>query len=289
MPFAEINGIQIHYMVRGSGPRLLMFAPGGFRSVIQRWTPEGSRLVFKGMDVLGILSRRFTCIAYDRRECGLSGGRIEPLSWPLYADEARGVLDATGNGPAFVMGGCMGASLALALALRHPDACLGLVLHWPVGGWRWLRSMQAMFQRHIDFVQTHGLPALVARTPQADNFFLDAEMGPWGSTALNHSDFAAHVAAQNVDTYLRIVAESRDLLFPDSMPSGVGGDDLQAIQTPTLIMSGDDPSHAVSAAWALKELLPNAELWDVFPPQQTGENTLERTLSFIEALAPKTP
>lgn len=288
MPFATINGIRINYLIQGSGPPLLMFAPGGFRSVISRWTPEGSRLVFKDMDVLGILSKHFTCIAYDRRECGLSGGRIEPLSWPLYADEAKGMLDLAGAGPAYVLGGCMGASLALALALRHQQACRGLLLHWPVGGWRWMKSTHGMFQRHIDWVRKNGLAALVARKPQADNFFLDPEMGPWGSPALIDPAFASQLAAQDVDRYLTIVEQSRDNLFPDTMPSGVSGEELLMIKTPSLILSGNDASHAVSAAWALQELLPNAELWDVFPPDQTGENTIERILAFTAALASET-
>ncbi|MSQ70038.1 MAG: alpha/beta hydrolase [Betaproteobacteria bacterium] len=284
MPFATINGIRINYLIQGSGPPLLMFAPGGFRSLIARWTAEGSRLVFKDMDVIGILSRHFTCIAYDRRECGLSGGRVEPLSWPLYADEAKGVLDLAGGGPAYVLGGCMGASLALALALRHPQACKGLLLHWPVGGWRWMQSVHGMFQRHIDFVRAHGLAGLVARQPQADNFFLDPEMGPWGSTVLTDPAFASGLAARDTDRYLAIVAQSRDNLFPDTMPSGVSGEELPTITTPSLILSGNDASHAVSAAWALKELLPNAHLWDVLPPDQTGENTIERILAFTTAL-----
>jgi hypothetical protein len=36
MPFTTINGIRINYLVQGTGPHLLMFAPGGWRSVISR-------------------------------------------------------------------------------------------------------------------------------------------------------------------------------------------------------------------------------------------------------------
>ena len=34
MPFAAINGIRINYLIEGKGLHLLMFAPGGWRSVI---------------------------------------------------------------------------------------------------------------------------------------------------------------------------------------------------------------------------------------------------------------
>ena len=41
MPYAEIHGINIHYEVRGSGPPLLMIAPGGFDSTIEKSTTSG--------------------------------------------------------------------------------------------------------------------------------------------------------------------------------------------------------------------------------------------------------
>ncbi|TMG77635.1 MAG: alpha/beta hydrolase, partial [Betaproteobacteria bacterium] len=34
MAFATLNGIRVHYVIQGEGAPLLMFAPGGFRSVI---------------------------------------------------------------------------------------------------------------------------------------------------------------------------------------------------------------------------------------------------------------
>src|SRR5258708_30131003 len=43
MPFATINGIRVNYQIDGTGPHLLMFAPGGFRSVISRWTAQGGK------------------------------------------------------------------------------------------------------------------------------------------------------------------------------------------------------------------------------------------------------
>src|SRR5882672_11257648 len=114
MPFAEINGIRVNYVVQGSGPPLLMFAPGGWRSVMSRWTAAGGKEAFGEMDGLATLSRHFTCIAYDRRECGLSGGRVEALNWGLYVAEAKALLELAGAKQACILGSCMGASLALA-------------------------------------------------------------------------------------------------------------------------------------------------------------------------------
>ena len=65
MPFATISRIKIHYQIQGSGPPLLMFAPGGFGSVISRWTAAGGKREWQEMDALAALSRHFTTIAYD--------------------------------------------------------------------------------------------------------------------------------------------------------------------------------------------------------------------------------
>ena len=281
MPFATINGIRVHYAVQGAGPHLLMFAPGGWRSVMSRWTAAGGKEAFGEMDGLATLSRHFTTIAYDRRECGLSGGRVEPLGWDLYVAEAKALLDLAGARRAWVLGSCMGASLALAFAARHPQACLGLLLHWPVGGYLWMKKGHGFFERHIEFVRANGLAAVVARAPKGENFWYDPEIGPWGSPAAVYPEFAAELARQDVGRYLEICAQSRDAIFNDTMPSGASGEELMRMDVPALILSGADTRHTVSAAWALKELMPRAELWDVLPPRQNGANVLEQILRFV--------
>ena len=134
MPKVAIDGIQTNYEVYGSGPPLLMMAPGGFDSTIEKWSMAG---VWKGMQPLESLAKHYTCIAYDRREAGASGGRVERLTWTGYAKQAKGLLEHLGHERAFIMGGCMGVSVAIAFGVAYPEASLGLVLHWPVGGPRW--------------------------------------------------------------------------------------------------------------------------------------------------------
>jgi pimeloyl-ACP methyl ester carboxylesterase len=284
MAFATINGIRIHHVIQGSGPHLLMFAPGGFRSVISRWTAQGGKREWKAMDGLAALSRHFTCIAYDRRESGLSGGRMEPLSWELYVREAKGLLELAGASQAYILGSCMGAGLALAFAVRHPQACKGLLLHWPVGGYRWMMKGHRFFARHLDFVRANGLAAVVARAPQGENFWLDPEIGPWGSPAAVYPDFAQDLLRQDLHRYLETTERSRDALFNDTMPSGASGAELMKIQIPSFILPGNDSSHAYSTSLALKELMPNAELWDVLPDRQNGRNTLGEILRFTRYL-----
>jgi pimeloyl-ACP methyl ester carboxylesterase len=280
MPFVTINGIKIHHQIQGSGPALLMFAPGGFGSTMSRWTAAGGKREFQEMDGLATLSKHFTTIAYDRREAGLSGGRVEPLDWSLYVLEAKALLDLAGAKQAILLGSCMGVGLALAFAVRHSEACIGLYLHWPVGGYRWMMKGHAFFARHLQFVRANGFEAVVKRAPQQRSFWDDPEIGPWGPPTIHDREFAAQYVKQDIDRYVAACEKSRDALFHDTMPSGANGADLMEIKTPAFIQSGNDAAHAHSASWALKELMPNAELWDVLPPHQNGKNTLEKILKF---------
>jgi len=136
------------------------------------------------------------------------------------------------------------------------------------------------FRRHMDFVRANDLAAVVERAPRGENFWLDPEIGPWGSPAAVYPEFARELACQDLDRYLDACARSRDAIFKDTMPSGASGEELMRIEIPALIMSGADSRHTRSASWALKELIPQSELWEVFPPHQTGENTLEQILRF---------
>ncbi len=284
--FTSINGLKVHYQITGSGPCLLTFAPGGFGSVMSKWTAEGGNYAWKQMDGLVALSKHFTTIAYDRREAGLSGGRIEPLSWDLYCEEAMGMLKLLGHSQAYVLGSCMGASVALAFAARHPKSCTGLLLHWPVGGYQWIMRAHGFFQRHFDFVAANGLAGVVARAKdKGKNFWTDPESGPWAGPLSWDAEFQDQFARQDVSCYLEICRQSRDNLFNDTMPSGASGAELMKMDVPAIIMSGADSRHTRSASWTLKELMPKAELWDVFPPDQNGENTLAELVR-IKTLAP---
>jgi pimeloyl-ACP methyl ester carboxylesterase len=251
---------------------------------MSRWTAAGGKEAWKEMDGIAALSKHFTTIAYDRRESGLSGGRIEPLSWDLYVKEAKALLDLAGFEQAYILGCCMGASLACAFAVRHPQACKGLLLHWPVGGFLWQKKGRTFFQRHIDFVKANGMAAVIARAPKGENFWVDPEIGPWGSPAAVYPEFAQQLLKLDLDEYIAICERSRDAIFNDTMPSGASGEELMAIRIPSLIMSGADTRHTRSAAWALRELIPESALWEVFPPDQTGDNTLAQVLGFKRKL-----
>lgn len=276
MPTAVIEGLNVNYVVKGSGPHLLMLAPGGFNSIIEKWGGG----VWGEMDALNSLAQHFTLIAYDRREAGASGGRVEKLTWAHFARQGHALLDHLGVNNAWVVGGCMGVSVAAAMAVMRPERLTGLLLHWPVGGYLWMQKGRGFYNRHIEFVRKNGLAAAAARGPSGKNFWLDPEAGPWASQNACDPAFTAAYVKHDVSQYIALCEQSRDALYGDTMPSGATGEELLNIKTPALILPGADASHATSAAWAMKELMPNAEFWNVLPPHQNGGNVRAAILDF---------
>ena len=126
VPTAIIDGITTRYEVVGSGPPLLMFAPGGFDASLEKWTTLG---VYARTKLLDRLSGRYTCIIFDRRECGESGGRVERVTWSHFAAQGKGLLDHLNIERAHLMGGCMGCGPVMAFAVAYPHATLSLVLY----------------------------------------------------------------------------------------------------------------------------------------------------------------
>jgi pimeloyl-ACP methyl ester carboxylesterase len=254
-----------------------MLAPGGFDATIEKWLKASA---WTQINALEALSSKHTIVAYDRRESGRSGGRVDRLSWGLYARQGRTLLDHLKIDSAFVMGGCMGCSVALAFATRYPKATRGLILHWPVGGYRWKINGRERLLRHLNFAREKGFQGVIDRARQGKNFWQESEGGPWASVIARDPGFAEVFGSQDLDRYLGIVAASRRILFDRDTAPGAETEEVMSIKAPSRIIPGDDASHATSAAHYLRECLPKPEFWNVMPPDQTTQRNCERILDF---------
>jgi pimeloyl-ACP methyl ester carboxylesterase len=267
IPFEQIRGIKTRYEVLGEGPPLLLLAPVGFEDPIsRRWADR----VWRGFRPVEALVPRFQLILYDRRETGGTGGCVEPLSWALCARHAKDLLDHLGIDQAFLLGGCVGCSVALALAAEFPERCRALLLHWPVGGYHWLNRGRANFDRHIAFVRAHGLKGVAELARRSKVFWSDPDAGPWSSSIASDDAFAESFVRQDLDQYLSIVEQSRDNLFSDTLPAGATCEQLVAMRVPAFIMPGNDVLHTASCAHTLRELMPQAALSPLKPSQQNA-------------------
>ncbi|OAN62272.1 alpha/beta fold hydrolase [Sphingomonas sp. TDK1] len=116
--FADLQGVRIHYMIRGHGPLVVVQAPG--------WG-IGTEYLEKG---LAPLAKRFTVLTYDPRGTGLSS--------PVAATDHIGNVDLAENLEQLraylglpsmnLVGHSNGSAIAILYAERHPERVGKLVL-----------------------------------------------------------------------------------------------------------------------------------------------------------------
>ena len=116
----KVPGATLHYEVGGAGPVLLLI-PGG---------PADAGAF---APIRGELSGRYTVVTYDPRGLSRStfDGEPQDTSVGTFADDARRLIEAVGDGPAYVLGSSGGALVGLELVLRHPEQVRMLVAHEP--------------------------------------------------------------------------------------------------------------------------------------------------------------
>ena len=283
MPTAVVDGLRTRYEVTGDGPPLLMFSPGGFDSTLESWRTVG---IYERLDLLEHLAARYTCITFDRRESGQSGGRVERISWADYVAQGVGLLDHLGVQRAHLMGGCVGCSTVAAFAVAHPGRVLSMVLFSPAGGVRYRLKQQARFVQHLAFVGEHGLEAVVALARSSrDGFTTDPRVGPWNSVIRTDASFATAYAQGDAGRYAVTVSGLARLLFDRDTVPGAEPEDLLTLEVPALVVPGQDESHAPSAARYLQECLPLAQYWDVPVAEQTAATAPARILDFLDGIA----
>ncbi len=284
MPTAIIDGITTRYDVIGSGPALLMYSPGGFDATVEKWTTQG---VYKLIKPLEHLPKQYTCIVFDRRETGQSGGRVERISWAHYVAQGKGLLDHLNIHRAHIMGACMGVCAAVAFGVVHPETTLSLLLYWPVGGARYRIRCHLRFAEHLIYVQQHGLEGVVAlaTSKEGKSFGQDPRGGPWASVIARDPAFAEAYVGQDVNRYKLLVNGMGRTLFDRDTAPGAEPEDLLRLDVPTLIVPGKDEAHATSAARYLEECIPKAEYWDVGVEAQTEQTAPARMLTFLDSVA----
>ncbi len=114
MPFADHNGVNIHWEEQGEGTPVLLVM--GHRYSGRMWYP-----------VLPALSERHRVIWFDNRGTGQSDAPHDATMQDL-AGDARSVLDAAGIEHAHVFGVSMGGPVIQELAISTPDRVTSLAL-----------------------------------------------------------------------------------------------------------------------------------------------------------------
>lgn len=116
----EINGARLYYREAGSGPPLLLIHGTG-----------ASCDVFDA--IVAPLAGHYRVISYDRHGFSRSAGKLYGTKsyFSRHAADAAALLRALGAVPASVLGWSGGGTVALTLAVEHPEVVARLVLYEP--------------------------------------------------------------------------------------------------------------------------------------------------------------
>ncbi|MCO6437628.1 MAG: alpha/beta hydrolase [Phycisphaerae bacterium] len=116
MAIEQVNGIKMHYMVKGDGPDVVLIH--GVTSTLAVWFAR----------VLPALSENYRVLAYDLRGHGYSQATPTGYTSHDLAHDLNALLEHVGVGKARIIGHSFGGSIALQLAAHFPERVAGVVL-----------------------------------------------------------------------------------------------------------------------------------------------------------------
>ncbi len=127
MPSFIQDKVEIHYIERGAGFPVLLFAPGGMRSASGYWKNSPWNPVTE-------LSDGFRVIAMDQRNAGNSKAPVSADDgWHSYAADHAALLDHLEIERCHVVGGCIGGPYCMGLIQLAPERVASAVLQQPIG------------------------------------------------------------------------------------------------------------------------------------------------------------
>lgn len=115
MPFANVNGLKLHYEVAGSGHPIVLVHGHALDS--RMWREQ-----------VPALSRLYTVVTCDLRGHGKSEAPESGYSRAHYAEDLHRLIACLGLSKPSVVGHSMGGGVALEYALRHPQRLATLTL-----------------------------------------------------------------------------------------------------------------------------------------------------------------
>ncbi len=264
MSTARVNGVTLYYEEAGAG-RPLVFVhefAGDHRS----WQLQ-----------VRFFSRRYRAIAFNARGYPPSDVPEDPgaYSQDHAVEDIRGLLDALKLPKAHVCGLSMGGYATLHFGLRHPERTLSLVVAG--AGYGSVPGDRAKFHRDAE---------LTARRFEEDGMAKTADLYAKGPTRVQFMDkdplgwreFQKQLeegSARGHALTLRGVQKTRPSIFDL-------GPQLEKLEVPTLIVTGDEDDPCLEPAIFMKRKIPTAGL--VVLPKSGHAINLEEPAAFNRAV-----
>lgn len=269
MAKALLNGINVHYQVKGEGPDVVMIH--GVTSSLAIWYAK----------VMPELGRDFRVTAYDLRGHGYSDPTPTGYTSRQMADDLLALLDHLNVEKARIVGHSFGGSIALNLALLHPERVEAVVLgDTGVACLRYLRTIQDWpgWELYKDRITKYGITY---------DWFVEAEATDVRNVIRKSYDMKQPYGARKgglVGTpRLRKLIEETNIAAEFREVAGMTEELLPGIKTPVLAVYGETSPYQKMAA-RLTELMPNCRA--LLVPGTGHFYLLENVDLFIDTIRP---
>lgn len=258
MPFADVNGIRLHYEDSKSGAETIVFAHA---ALFDRRMWEQQVEAFRDS---------YRCITYDHRGQGQSSvPPEEAIDHDVLAEDAAALIEHLGVGPCHFVGLSQGANVGVRLALRRPDLLTSLVV------------LGLTVDQDERFVRRFTLLATLLRLA-GPRLVLPSVMPVMFGKQFMEDD--AREEQRNL-WRRRLQANHRAI---HKTARGVArrtplADEVSRVDVPTLVVSGEEDEVSPPAkARAIHERLPRSEL--VIVPRAGHMSAIEQPREVNEAI-----
>ena len=184
--------------------------------------------------IIGRLAETHKVYALEFQGHGRTSDIDRPITYPNLADDVAAFMDEVGLAKADVLGYSMGAGAGLQLAIRHPE------------------KVDQLITASVSYDISGLQPALAAMIPQMKpEMFIGTPMeDAYRELAVNKDGFPALVE--------KLIALEHE---PQSW-----GDDVKALKTPVLIITGDADAMTLEHSVAMFRLLGGGGMGDMGAP-----------------------
>jgi pimeloyl-ACP methyl ester carboxylesterase len=241
MPYQNIRGVNINYEIFGDRGPWVALVTGGRRGYAE----------FLGF-ARQIADKGFRVLLHDRRNTGASDVLIEGEEGEeeLWADDLVLLLERLDALPAFVGGTSSGARLSMLVYLRHPQAVKGLLLMRVTGGAFAAGRLPDMYYGQFIAAAEKGGMAAVCATEQYQERI---KANPANRERLMAMDPGKYIAVMR--HWLDIFQKG-----PRAPVLGMTEEALRSIKAPTIVIPGNDNTHASVNGIEAARLIPGSVL-----------------------------
>ncbi len=225
MPIAKVRGVNIFYQVIGTQGPWVALITGGRRGH-DEFVPVAERLAKAGYRV----------VLHDRRNTGRSDVLIEGdiAEETLWLDDLHELLKQLNALPAFVGGSSAGARTSMRFYIRFRNDVLGLLLMRVTGGaFAANRLPENYYGQFIKAAEQGGMAAVCATEQYQERIQANPQTGE-------------RLMAMDPKQYIRVMSNWQEQFIESTKLEvfGMTKEDLNSIAVPTVLIPGNDQTHA---------------------------------------------